>query len=371
MSMPKSTPLPTIYKHNKLVTMLFAILDLDINTGYELSKNELEHVKYYRNSFKKRYESMPEIYNDENKINEKIRKDLWRYLCCNKNQNVVEIITRFPEYIRWSNFCENSGDIWYIKKHNQQIDWFALSYNANAIKYLEKHLDIVTACDTHWKALSQNPNAIHILKKYPERIYWWSLCLNTHPEAIDLLEQYPERIVWYNLCGNHNPAILRLIEKYPEKIDWCRLASNPYATHFLLKNMDKIDWYYFSRNPDIEACKVIHANPQKYSFRGLSYNTNPYIFDNILKHFNSECEYCALCENPIALPILENKLGCVSWGCLIKNPSLFEYDYLAMSKLRTKIIYDELLSIAMHPDRYGKALKYHFANGGGFEDFEF
>ena len=41
------------------------------------------------------------------------------------------------------------------------------------------------------------------------------------------------------------------------------------------------------------------------------------------------------------------------------------------SKERTELIYDELLSVALHPDRVSKWLDNHLDNGGYLDDFEF
>ena len=35
------------------------------------------------------------------------------------------------------------------------------------------------------------------------------------------------------------------------KIDWYYLSRNPNAIHFLEQNLDKIKWYYLSENPPI------------------------------------------------------------------------------------------------------------------------
>jgi len=46
-------------------------------------------------------------------------------------------------------------------------------------------------------------------------------------------------------------------------------------------------------------------------------------------------------------------------------------DYLAMSKVRTKIIEKELIIKALHPSRISKWLDYHLANGENIYDFEY
>ena len=53
------------------------------------------------------------------------------------------------------------------------------------------------------------------------------------------------------------------------------------------------------------------------------------------------------------------------------HPNLFELDYLDMSKERTKIIEQELMTKALHPSTVSKWLDYHIENGGDICDFEY
>ena len=55
----------------------------------------------------------------------------------------------------------------------------------------------------------------------------------------------------------------------------------------------------------------------------------------------------------------------------LSNPSLFDLDYIKMTKIRTKIIYQELISIVFHPDKVKVMLDYHLDNGGTIEDFDY
>ena len=103
---------------------------------------------------------------------------------------------------------------------------------------------------------------------------------------------------------------------------WWFISENPNAIHFLKQNPNKIDWSYLS-------------------------------------------------ENPNAIPLLEQNIDKINWWALSVNPNLFEFDYLAMSKERTKIIEQELISKALHPYRINKWLDYHIENGGDICNFEF
>jgi hypothetical protein len=96
---------------------------------------------------------------------------------------------------------------------------------------------------------------------------------------------------------------------------------------------------------------------------------------------NSSVDYMAT-YNPKAFQFIEKMLekGIISsfdisdiHKYLIRNESLkslFDLDYQAMSKARTKLLRDELMEKAFHPSRVSKWLDYHCDNGGDFADFE-
>ena len=54
----------------------------------------------------------------------------------------------------------------------------------------------------------------------------------------------------------------------------------------------------------------------------------------------------------------------------ITPASIYELDYQAMSKDRTKIIFEELLSKALHPTRVFKWWDYYMEQGGKLENFD-
>src|SRR5436305_1549351 len=102
-----------------------------------------------------------------------------------------------------------------------------------------------------------NKNRINkIINKFPviiqcdnlldQNIYWFYLALN--PNAIHLLEKNINKINWNGLSRNQNA--IHLLEKNLDNIDWDRLSANPNAIHLLEKNLDKINWDYLSSNPN-------------------------------------------------------------------------------------------------------------------------
>ena len=98
------------------------------------------------------------------------RKITLKFKIGNKNR-INKIINKFPVIIQ----CDNLLD--------QNIYWFYLALNPNAIHLLEKNIDKID-----WDYLSSNPNAIHLLEKNLDKIRWnW---LQTNPNAVQLLEEY-------------------------------------------------------------------------------------------------------------------------------------------------------------------------------------
>jgi hypothetical protein len=109
-----------------------------------------------------------------------------------------------------------------------------------------------------------------------------------------------------------------------DKIYWYFLSSNPNAIHILEQNINKIDWNKFSANPN-----ALHILSQPHNSHKID------------------------------------------WKNLSQNSGLFELDYIAMSRQRTNIIAQELMTKALHPSRVSKWLDYHLKNGYDITDFEY
>ena len=81
--------------------------------------------------------------------------------------------------VNWYRLCTNPNAIHILEQHLDKVNWAWLSENPNAIHLLEQHLDKVD-----WDQLSVNPNAIHLLEKHPNRVALrWTL---TNPNALHL-----------------------------------------------------------------------------------------------------------------------------------------------------------------------------------------
>ena len=90
-------------------------------------------------------------------------------------------------------------------------------------------------------------------------------------------------------------------------------------------------------------------------------------------HNIDKIDWGNLSQNKKALPILSQPehIDKINWRYLSKNPSLFELDYIAMSKQKMKIIETELLEKALHPSRISNWLDQHLINGKDICDFEY
>jgi hypothetical protein len=116
-----------------------------------------------------------------------------------------------------------------------------------------------------------------------------------------------------------------LLEANPDKIDWILLSRNPGAIHLLEANPEKIHWKWLSRNPN--AIHILEKNPEKIHWNWLSWNPN-------------------------AIHLLKKNPEKIGWNCISQNPSIFEEDYLALSKERTEVLREELMEQTWHPRRF-------------------
>ena len=239
-------------------------------------------------------------------ITEKIS---WGLLSKNKNPKAITILKKYPGNINWMYLSENPNAIGLLQDKiarenrmdendyedlydNDKVDWGLLSENPNAIellkanptkivwerisknpqaiKLLEKHLN-----EVDWVELSGNPNAIELLKANPGEIDWSMLSENQSPKAIQLLRENISKIDWSELSGN--PSAIQLLKENPDNIDWASLSYNPSAVQLLAENPKKIDWTMLSRNPNTKAIDLFKGKLDKIDFYFLS--KNPAIFE--------------------------------------------------------------------------------------------
>jgi hypothetical protein len=259
-------------------------------------------------------------------------------------------------------YSSNPTVMAFLEKHPDKIIWSDLSENTcdDAIKILEKNQDKIDLFE-----LSGNSSAMDLIKKNLDKVNFGKLCTNTNPEAILILEQNLDKI---------------------DEFDWYyRLLSNPSAIHIIEQNLDKIvnlpSFYFLSKNSN--AMDLLMKHPELIHNRCIFANPNALSYLESLDRNNikKRLDYMAG-NNPNAFQFIEKMLnqGIISnndiyniHSHLIANDSfesLFDLDYQAMSKTRTKLLQDELMAKAFHPSRVAKWLDYHCENGGDVADFE-
>lgn len=244
--------------------------------------------------------------------------------------------------IKWNLLCLMGSDDALITISDKSIDWTFLSMNPSitAMFRLNQHKQNIS-----WFDLLQNPYAIElIIENFNKikKIKWISmLSQNTHPKAIELLSKHINIIDWYYLSSN--PSAMPLLLQHPDKINWRGLSLNPHpsAVHLLFENTDKIDWYNFNKNPHPTIIAYLKEHP-----------------DQIV--------WATLCSNPGAEELFLLYPEKILWHCISSNPCIFEYNYKkCRTVFRTTLLKDELLAMAMHPDR----IDYYLKMGYTLSDF--
>ena len=294
------------------------------------------------------------VFNTNTKIGPLLEKVLWR------SQNPTY-------YWKLMSQSHNPAILAFIEKHKNpdEIIWFYLSQNEceDAVRILEKNQDKID-----WDNLSENSFAIDILKKNTDKIVWKSFCKNSNPKAIEMIEQM-------------------LIED-PSKINFVSLSCNPNAIHIISQHLDKVSSYGLSWNPN--AMDILMQHPELIDNGSIIYNPSamPYIETLMARRLNFDPEFQDfstrhLTYNPNCVPLIEKMLAanmlteedirCIK-ECLLETDeaaaAVYELDYKAMSKVRSKLLYIELMEKALHPSRVGKWLDYHCENGGEVDEFE-
>jgi hypothetical protein len=256
------------------------------------------------------------------------------------------------EKLYWAYLSKNPNAISLLEKNPEKICWISLSSNENAVHLLEKNFKKI-----NWHSLMINPNALHLIQKYKKNTQWFYLGYNPNPNVIDIFNKYPQERYYLNSACVHTPVPLlsefdnnpqgwgfnwlklsrrhdaiHILEKFMDKICWNNLSSNPAAIHLLEKNKENINWFGLCRNPN--AIKLIEENLDKFT----------------------KYHWYNLSANPSAIDLLEKHQDKIDWHTLSSNPAIFVYDYEAMRESH-KDLKEELLQVALHPDRIEQWLK--------------
>jgi hypothetical protein len=140
----------------------------------------------------------------------------------------------------------------------------------------------------------------------------------------------------------------------------------------LQNNIDKVDRYNIHH--DIIYQQVISMiNPVEEEEEEDNEDDHDQIIMGYSDIFQSFM--CNIVAEPEGLDILESNFDRIKDMDYIQrrldfNPALFDLDYQKMSIRRSKIIYLELISKALHPTRVSKCLDYHLEQGYDITSFE-
>jgi len=241
------------------------------------------------------------------------------------NPAAIDFLEDNKYLIVWDSLSLNEEAYHLLIENQDKINWHNLSLNKGMFYLLSKNM-----YEINWLSLSKNPAAIDILLHYNTSLHNYGnlYCFNQnpHPRAIDYLIQNPDKIIWDALSLNSGARKLFDIFGY-SKVDWLVLSGNPCVIDILLKNTNKVYWPYFNMNP--------HPKAVEY-----------------LKEHYELIDWTFISMNPYAEEIIVKNLDKINWKTLSKNPCIFQFNmYKCATVQRTQVYKDELIAIALHPDR--------------------
>jgi len=252
----------------------------------------------------------------------------------------------------------NPNAIDHIEKHHVPKMWPLLSTNPGALCYLYNDPTMLSINGCWLK--NPNPAIIPILEKYsPIQLPFVKEMLLENPNALDLVDLDDKYVTCHLhlLAKNTSPRAMQIIEKYVyllSDVAWENLSANPGAIHIIEKHLDKVDWMALCSNPS--AIHLLLKLPYRIYWFHFSKNTHPLAIEHMRKNLD-KVNWQNLSANPAAIELLKENQDKIAWYWLSKNPAIFEYNYLKMAKARTDIIREDLVSVALHPDRVSEWLK--------------
>ena len=346
---------PTLFKHSTLIALAEARLAVNPANPH-INDIDLHHEKIDLYEFSRNARSEKTI---KRMMTNPALVDI-NGLVINKYHRIESLLEEYKDQfddLHWRimSSSQNPAILRFVGKYPKNIHWISMSANKSpeAISILEEHLDKID-----WWYLSANPSAIDILENNKDKIIWSALCLN--PNAIHLIEQKMDKINWTNLC--ENPNAIHIIEQNLKKVTWSILSKNPNAIPILEQNLDKIYSVNFLSNPN--AMQIISQFPE---FEKLFQCSELLSFDMFLKlptaiaYIENNADKITranlhlLAENPNGLGLIQRLLDTnritkddvsfyATTRSLLSNESLYELDYQEMSKIRSRIIYKDLIT---------------------------
>lgn len=250
------------------------------------------------------------------------------------NKNAIDYLTINPYLIDWKNISKNESAIDLILQNKDKIDWHYLSLNKSAGYILAKNMFCIS-----WQNAVMNSSLIDMILHYDkhkynyksELYYMYNFNKNPHKRAIQYFLDNPEKIIWDSM--SENTSVIQICEQFGySKLNWTSISKNPDFIHILLKYPEHIYWPLFSLNTSSVAIKYLRKH----------------------KHL---IDWVFLSMNPAAEELILENLDKVCWATLSKNPIIFEFNtYKCSTVQRTQIYKEELIAVAMHPDRIKKYL---------------
>lgn len=237
--------------------------------------------------------------------------------------------------------CQNPEMIAYIENStNTDYLCHAILMNPNlSTKVLEMILALKTISENHlYQVMSANPSNVavdYMIERHPDKIWWDEWSKNANPRAVAFLKKNPTRINYSYLSGNTSNEAMRLLAAHPERIDFDELSmnSNPLAFKLLMKYESEINYNNLAANSNPEA--------MAYSFKNSQWSQNLRL----------------LSRNPSAITYLETNPEKVDWSVFWKNPAIFEKDYHAVVKERMPQLKEQLMQVALDPDRIDRLVE--------------
>jgi hypothetical protein len=206
-----------------------------------------------------------------------------------------------------------------------KLDNFLLSQNYNAVDYLKKNKDKI-----FWDTLSynKNPESIVLVNNNIDKLFMFNKRnihdiyllkeFATNTINIDLLLKNIEKLDWTYL--SRNPNALLIIENNLDKVDWFVLSSNVNASRLLDENITKVDWYELMKNPG--AIHLVYDDIDNIDWSCLSFNPNGVdLIEEYFVQIKNELDWEILSGNPSAVKILERNFDRINWESLSGNPN--------------------------------------------------
>jgi hypothetical protein len=301
--------------------------------------NKTSHDQLYKSTMNKYVESYDYLTKEYNKIN-------WNYL--SNNIYAISLLEKNIKKIDWSELSYNQYAIHILEKNIDKIDWNNIVFNEKAIDIIRNNLDKIT----NFIDIGYNINVIDIIEKYFDKIHIVGILSNKNAIYLQKYENFILKYsnfiitdkyvknnkyqkdnikniqIWTSFFSNEHIHII--LEKYEDKLNWNILSKDPYFGNainninvypFILRNYEKIGYYYLSMCNCPKIVEILKNNIDKINWKMLSINYN----NDAIKLFHNnidKIDWYMLSRNACneAIKILK------------KYPDKINYDRLSLNK---------------------------------------